>query len=146
MAKNDYQKFIVNNAIIEMPPMENKPLNSPIVAGGGEFMKAIEGAVPNFALYYVLREGMFVEPPHYHNNDEYLMFISSNPRDMKNLGAIVQIGFGKEWEKVEFSISTLVYFPDKVQHCPIYVKKMERPFLFGHFWPMTVDSRFLPGE
>jgi hypothetical protein len=146
MAKNNYEKFIVRNAIAEMPAMEVKPLNSPFVSGGGELMKAIEGAVPNFALYYVLRAGMFMEPPHYHNNDEYLMFISSNPHDMKNLGAIVQIGFGKEWEKVEFSTSALVYFPKNLQHCPIHVKKMDRPFLFGHFWPMTVDSSFLPGE
>ena len=146
MAKNDYEKFIVRNAVVEMPAMEVKPLNSPFVSGGSELMKAIEGAVPNFALYYVLRAGMFMEPPHYHNNDEYLMFISSNPHDMKNLGAIVQIGFGKEWEKVEFSTSALVYFPKNLQHCPIHVKKMDRPFLFGHFWPMTEDSSFLPGE
>jgi hypothetical protein len=146
MAKNDYEKFIVRNAVVEMPAMEVKPLNSPFVSGGSDLMKAIEGAIPNFALYYVLRGGMFMEPPHYHNNDEYLMFISSDPHDMKNLGAIVQIGFGKEWEKVEFSTSALVYFPKNLQHCPIHVKKMDRPFLFGHFWPMTEDSSFLPGE
>ena len=146
MAKDDYEKFVARNAVVEMPPMAQKPLNSPIVIGGKEMMSAIQGAVPNFALYYVLREGMFMEPPHYHSNDEYLMFISSNPHDMKNLGAVVQIAFGEEWSKVEFSTSTLVLFPKGIQHCPIYVKKMERPFLFGHFWPMTISQDFLPGK
>lgn len=147
MAKNDFEKFVVRNAVVEMqPPMAQKPLNSPYVAGSKEMMGAIKGAVPNFALYYVLREGMFMEPPHLHSNDEYLMFISSNPHDMKNLGAVVQIAFGEEWTKVEFSTSTLVLFPKGIQHCPIYVKKMDRPFLFGHFWPMTIAQDFLPGK
>jgi hypothetical protein len=145
MAENKYDKFIMRNAVNEMPPMGGK-LNSPFVAGGPELMKAIEGARPNFALYYVLRAGMFMEGPHYHTNDEYLMFISSDPHDMKNLGAVVQIAFGEEWEKVEFSTSALVHFPKGIQHCPIYVKKMDRPFLFGHFWPMGEESNFLPGK
>ncbi len=146
MAKNEFEKYIVRNAVVEMPQMAAKPLNSPYVSGGKELMNAIQGAVPNFALYYVLRAGMFMEPPHYHSNDEYLMFISSDPHDMKNLGATVQVAFGEEWAKVEFSTSTLLYFPKNVQHCPIYVKKMDRPFLFGHFWPMTIESDFLPGR
>ena len=148
MAMNDFEKFIVRNAVVEAPAMGamGGSMNSPFVAGGPELLKAIEGARPNFALYYVKRAGMFMEPPHYHSNDEYLMFISSNPHDMKNLGAVVQIGFGEEWTKVEFSTSTLVLFPKGIQHCPIHVKTMERPFLFGHFWPMAEESNFLPGK
>jgi hypothetical protein len=143
---HDFEKFIAHNAVIENPPMVVKPLNSPYVACGKDLKDAIQGAMPNFALYYVLRSGMFTEPPHYHSNDEYLMFLSSNSHDMKNLGAVVQIGFGEEWAKVEFSTSTIVLFPQSIQHCPIHVKTMERPFLFGHFWPMTVEQDFLPGR
>jgi len=114
MIKNEYEKYIARDAVVEHEI--SKPLDSPYVAGGKELMNAIQGSVPNFALYYVLREGMFVEPPHYHINDEYLFFISSDPHDMKNLGAIVQVGYGEEWTKVEFSTSTLLYFPKDVQH------------------------------
>jgi len=145
MAKNEYEKYILRDAVHEMPAMGGK-LNSPFVAGSPELMKAIKGARPNFALYYVMRAGMFMEPPHYHTADEYLMFISSNPHDMKNLGAVVQIAFGEEWEKVEFSTPALVHFPKNLQHCPIYVKKMDSPFLFGHLWPMAEESKFLPGK
>ncbi len=145
MANNRYAKYIVQNAVNEMAPLgAGGKLNSPFVAGTPDFLKAIEGATPNFALYYVLRAGMFMEPPHYHTNDEYLMFISSNPRDMKNLGAVVEVAFGEEWEKVVFSTSALVRFPKGLQHCPIHVKKMDRPFLFGHFWPMGEKSNFMP--
>ena len=145
MAQNKYEKYIVRNAVNTMPPMgADNPLNSPFVAGGKELMQAIEGAIPNFALYYVMRAGMFMEPPHIHSNDEYLMFISSDPHDMKNLGAVVEVAYGDEWEKVTFSTSALVHFPKGLPHCPIHVKKMERPFLFGHFWPMGERSNFLP--
>jgi hypothetical protein len=145
MAENKFEKFIVRDAIQPFPQMGGN-LNSPFVSGGPDLMKAIEGAIPNFALYYVLRTGMFMEGPHYHTNDEYLMFISSDPHDMKNLGAVVQVAYGEEWEKVEFSTSALVHFPKGLQHCPIYVKTMDRPFLFGHFWPMGEESNFLPGN
>lgn len=145
MTQKKYEKYIVRNAVVTMPPMgAENPLNSPLVAGGSELMKAIEGAIPNFALYYVMRAGMFMEPPHMHPNDEYLMFISSDPHDMKNLGAIVEVAYGNEWEKVVFSQSALVHFPKNLPHCPIHVKKMDRPFLFGHFWPMGETSNFVP--
>ena len=148
MAKNDCEKYIAHNAVVDMPAMGTMggSMNSPLVAGNKELMEVIEGARPNFALYYVKRAGMFMEPPHYHTNDEYLMFISSDPHDMKNLGAVVQVAFGEEWEKVEFSTSALVYFPKNLQHCPIYVKEMDRPFLFGHFWPMAEKSNFILGK
>ena len=90
MAENKFEKFIVRDAVQPFPQMGGN-LNSPFVSGGPDLMKAIEGAIPNFALYYVLRAGMFMEGPHYHTNDEYLMFISSDPHDMKNLGAVVQV-------------------------------------------------------
>ncbi len=142
---NKYEKYFARNAVVTMPPMgAENPLNSPMVIGGQEMMRAIEGAIPNFALYYVMRSGMFMEPPHMHPNDEYLMFISSNPHDMKNLGAVVEVAYGSEWEKVTFSHSALVYFPKNLPHCPIHVKKMDRPFLFGHFWPMGETSNFVP--
>ena len=145
MAEKKYDKYFVHNAVNEMPPMGGR-LNSPFVACSMDLLKAIDGARPNFALYYVLRAGMFMEPPHYHTNDEYLMFISSDPHDMKNLGAVVEVAFGEEWEKVVFSTSALVHFPKGLQHCPIHVKKMDRPFLFGHFWPMGEESNFLPAK
>ncbi len=149
MAKDSYEKYIARNVVNVMDSMGSvrpEMLNSPFVATSPELLKVIEGARPSFALYYVLKEGMFLERPHYHTNDEYLMFISSDPHDMKNLGAVVQVAFGEEWGKVEFSTSALVYFPKNLQHMPLHVKNMKRPFLFGHFWPMAEETNFIPGK
>jgi hypothetical protein len=139
-----FEKYILRNVMQEMPAMGK--LASPFVAGNREFMQVIEGARPNFALYYIMRTGMFPEPPHTHHNDEYLMFLSTDPHDMKNLGAVVEVAYGEDWKKVEFSTSALVLFPKELQHCPIHVKKMDRPFLFGHFWPMGEESHIIPAR
>jgi len=86
MAQNNYEKYFVRNAVVTMPPMgAENPLNSrlsPAVRADESHRRGD----PEFALYYVMRAGMFMEPPHMHPNDEYLMFISSDPHDMKNLG------------------------------------------------------------
>lgn len=145
MAKNSYDKYIARNVVNVMDSMSSvrpEMQNSPYVTCNSDLLHAIEGARPNFAIYYILKEGMFLERPHYHTNDEYLFFISSDPHDMKNLGAIVQLAYGEEWGKVEFSTSSLVYFPKYLQHMPIHIKKMDRPFLFGHFWPMGHETNF----
>ncbi len=141
-----YENLVLRNVITEMPPQQK--LVSKIAVGDQEFWKDINGAAGNFALYYILRAGMFPEPPHSHTNDEFLYFISSNPKDMKNLGAVVEIAFGEEWEKVTFSESCLVKFPKELVHCPIHVRKLDRPFLFGHFWPMNekVNMTLANGE
>ena len=123
MAASKYEKYILRNVKKPWPSFGN--MNSDFVSGNPEFMKEIDGARPNFALYYVVRAGMFAEPPHSHQADEYLMFLGTDPYNMKSLGATVEVAFGEDWEKVEFSTSAMVYFPKGIQHCPIHVKKMD---------------------
>jgi hypothetical protein len=69
-----------------------------------EFYDDIDGARPNFAVYYIMRTGMFMEGPHYHTAEETLYFVSSNPRDMKNLGATVEIAFEESGEVYDHRI------------------------------------------
>ena len=102
MTQNNYGKFIARD--LKAPWPSFGPMNSDFLGGSKELSKVIEevkGARPNFALYYVLRTGMFSEPPHSHPNDEYLMFLSADPHDQKNLGATVEVAFGEEWEKAD---------------------------------------------
>jgi len=50
------------------------------------------------------------------------------------LGAEVEIALGEEWKKNIITTSAIVYLPKGLQHCPINVKIVDRPFLFGHIW------------
>ncbi len=139
-----YEKYLLRQVTQKWPTIN--PLASDFVAGSRDFMQHIEGARPNFALYYIMRAGMFPETPHSHHCDEYLMFLPTDPHDMQSLGAVVEVAYGEEWKKVSFSQAALVFFPKELQHCPIHVKKMDRPFLFGHFWPMGEESHILPAK
>jgi hypothetical protein len=35
----------------------------------------------------------------------------------------------------------ILYIPKGLQHCPIYVKKVEKPFLFGHVMPAAAYAK-----
>ena len=140
MAGKKYEHLVLNEVLHQhsVPTA----MYSPFLSGTPHFWKLVPGAVGQFAFYYVKKTGMFAEGPHTHKADEYLMFISSDPKDMKNLGATVEIAFGDEWEKYTFDYSTFVYFPKGVIHCPVYVRKLECPFLLGHFWPGGEPAHF----
>jgi hypothetical protein len=140
MADTKYAHLVLDKVVTLGPPFP--PMNSPYAVATPEFWKGVPGAVGQFAFYYVMRTGMFGEPPHSHKNEEYLMFISSDPKDMKNLGATIEVAFGEEWEKYTLNYSTFVHFPKGVVHCPIFVRKLERPFFLGHFWPGGEPAHF----
>lgn len=139
---NKYDHLVLTKPIV--PAFS--PQNSPFMAGQFDFKK-ITGAHGNFALYYIKKSGMFSEPPHWHRSDEMLMFMSSDPKDMKNLGATVELGLGPKWEKHSFSNSCFVRFPAGLEHGPFNIKDFKRPFLFGHYWATGEPSHFiLAGE
>lgn len=143
--KSKYEKYILRDTVVEMPPRK-KPA-SPYVAAVGNFWKEVEGARCNFAFSYILTAPyMFPETPHKHDNDEFLFFVSTDPNDMKNLGAEVEVAFGEEWTKSTITTSSVIYFPKGLQHCPIFVKKLDRPFLFGHVWPMGEETNIQPSD
>lgn len=140
-----YEDLILRNPVT--PPFAE--INSSFMSPKDDFFKHISGATANFALYYVKRGGMFPEPPHWHRTEEILMFMSSDPHDMENLGATVEVGFGPEWEKISFSNSCFVRFPAELEHGPfnIHIGKFKRPFLFGHYWPTGEPAHIiLSGE
>jgi hypothetical protein len=140
MTVKKYENLVLDNPLHQHAAQP--PMNSPYLTGNPFFWKLVPGAVGQFAFYYVMRPGMFAEPPHTHKAEEYLMFISSDPKDMKNLGATVEIAFGEEWEKYTFDYSTFVKFPIGVIHCPIFVRNLQRPFFLGHFWPGGEPAHF----
>lgn len=68
--------------------------------------------------------------PHVHNYDEVVYFIGTDPNDVGDLGAEVQMSIGPdEEEKHTFDKATAVVLPKGLPHCPIYTKKIDRPYL-----------------
>jgi hypothetical protein len=140
MTEKKYDKYIAQNIV--HPHTQQAQMYSPFLSGNQDFWRMAPGAVGQFAFYYIHKTGMFAEGPHTHKAEELLMFISSDPKDMKNLGATVEIAFDETWEKYSFNYSTFVRFPEGVIHCPVYVRNIQRPFFIGHFWPGGEPAHF----
>jgi hypothetical protein len=66
--------------------------------------------------------------PHRHIYDEYLLFLSTDPNDMENLGGEVEFWMGGE--KHLITKSTAVFVPKGIWHAPLIMRKVDRPYIF----------------
>ncbi len=66
--------------------------------------------------------------PHRHIYDEYLLFLSLDPKNMEDLGGEVELWMGGE--KHMITNSTAVFIPKGMWHTPLIMRKVDRPYLF----------------
>ena len=71
-----------------------------------------------------------VHGPHTHADDQLLIFLSSDPENIHDLGCDVEMCIGPEMERHVFSESNLVYIPAGLIHGPIRFRNLRRPFIF----------------
>lgn len=67
--------------------------------------------------------------PHVHDSDEIIAFYGSDPDDPYDLGG--EIEFFIEGESHLLTKSTLIFLPGGMEHCPLYINKVDRPIF--HF-------------
>lgn len=77
--------------------------------------------------------GLGVFKPHKHDSDEILGFYGSNPDDPYDLGGEVELFI--EGESHILTKSSLVFLPGGMEHCPLYVNKVDSPIF--HFSIIT---------
>ena len=130
MADTKYGKYIQREAVrteMNIPKRETFPF----VYVERELWKGLDVNC-NFAVSCVAEPYVMPDPPHSHDFDEFLYFIGSDPDNPEDLGAVVEVALGEEWEKHTFTRTSILYFPAGLHHAPINVKKVDRPFFFGH--------------
>jgi len=74
---------------------------------------------------------------HYHDFDEYLIFIGTDPKNPSDLGGEVELWLGDE--KYIITKNTAVFVPKKLEHCPLKFHKVTRPFIFIRTGNTTKD-------
>jgi hypothetical protein len=69
--------------------------------------------------------------PMRHPYDEAFLYLGTDPKDNTDLGGEVEywLGEGDDAEKYTITKSSVVYVPAGLVHCPIYMRKVDRPFL-----------------
>ena len=69
-----------------------------------------------------------VGKPHAHPHDEYLIFLGTDPEDQFDLGGEVEFWLGGE--KHTFDKSCAIFIPGDVEHNPLYIHRVDLPFMF----------------
>ncbi len=72
---------------------------------------------------------LFKHDEHFHDYDEMIGFIGSNPEDPYDLGGEVEIGLDGELHRL--TKSSVIFVPGGMRHLPLSVLRVDRPIL--HF-------------
>jgi hypothetical protein len=67
---------------------------------------------------------------HVHPVDEVLVFVGTNPDDIDDLGAEIEIDLGKEHERYLLSTPSVVICPAGLPHNPVVARWIDRPYAF----------------
>lgn len=84
------------------------------------------------------RFGPDPDKPHAHPHPEILLFIGADTDDLSRLGGEAEIALGEEMERHLITAPTAVVVPGGLQHCPLTINRVDRPFIltdvrpFGH--------------
>ncbi|HSW57734.1 MAG TPA: hypothetical protein VLH15_04995 [Dehalococcoidales bacterium] len=73
---------------------------------------------------------------HYHDFNQYLVFLGGNPHDMLDLGGQVELTLsedGVNFEKHVFTRFTTVFIRAGLYHCPLVFTRVDRPFVFYNY-------------
>jgi hypothetical protein len=130
MADSKYGKYVLKNAV-GVPVLKTRT-HTPSVSAREELWPGVTGMSCNFGVNSITEPYLLPDPPHRHEFDEYLFFIGGNPLNMGEFDAEIEVALGEEWEVQIINSTSIIYIPKGLQHCPINVRRVGKPFLFGH--------------
>jgi len=141
MAESKYGKYILREARAESPQFPPKDMRN--IGLSEDLTKAIGKFDINFNFVGILRSHVLADPPHKHDCDEFLFFIPTDPENWPDLGGEAEIALGEEWERHTITTAAVICLPPGIQHAPIFMKKVDKPFYFGH---CLLASRYRSSE
>jgi hypothetical protein len=123
MAKTKYGKCVVT-----LPVRKGKV--GSIMAVGAEQLNGFNCSIIYAFAFQTGITGLSTKP-HVHDYDEAIFFIGSDPNDIGDLGAEVQMSIGTEGaeEKHVFDKATAIVVPKGLPHCPIVTRRIDKPYL-----------------
>jgi hypothetical protein len=143
MAETKYGKYIISGSKPPPLPPDAPPrgdIGTGVVHVDDDVIKG-EGAY-YLACNLVWKASDLPSPggTHAHKNwVEYLGFIGSNPDDPYDLGGEVEFWLGGE--KHIITKSSVVFVPKGLTHCPIYFRRVDRPFFYFTTGPTPVYNK-----
>ena len=134
MAKSAYEKYFITDTPPNPRHPETRQKGNPMPWENTLYItEGLNGRVPGapyLETNMVLRTtpADAVNKAHSHPFGEYLIFLGTDPEDQFNLGGEVEFWVGGE--KHTITKSCAVWVPPSVPHCPLYMRRVDRPFMF----------------
>lgn len=94
---------------------------------------------------FVSRPGVIMDTRHWHEFDEFLVFLSCNPADELDFAATIELLLGEEGEPQVIVTPTIVCIPQGLVHGPLTFKSVGKPVLFSHIY-LAPDYRRMPAS
>lgn len=128
-----YGKYVIRE------PRGKDPLNSPKQVWGvsinDKTLAKVGKMECNSNCMGITGAQMLSDPPHDHTIDEILFLIPADYKNWPDLGGEMEIAIGNEWEKQTINTAVIICLPKRTPHCPVFMKKVEKPFYWGHIVP-----------
>jgi hypothetical protein len=131
MAESKYGKYILREPKGGGTP-PRRPTSTSAITLTEEMFSSFAKFDINFNFVGILAPHVLADPPHKHDVDELLFFIPTDPENPSDLGGEAEVALGEEWEKQTITTAAIICLPAGVPHAPIYMKKVNKPFYFGH--------------
>jgi hypothetical protein len=92
----------------------------------------LEGMAVNFTWGYYTDAGIWHRggEAHTHPEEEILVFVGLDPDDINLLGAELEIGMGKNYERHTFNKPTVAICPQGFPHLPLITRWVDKPYGF----------------
>lgn len=128
MVESKYGKYIFTEPI----QMENAAkMESPAYAV--ECVKATQDLMQTdcrICFNPIIHPYLMEAQPMVHDFHQFLCFIGSDPMNIRDFGAEIELYLGEEGEKHIINHTTVVHIPPGLVHCPLRFKKVDKPVIF----------------
>lgn len=125
-----YEKVIDSRGVM-------RPAERGVGPGNGDqilwvYGRDLEGFEVNFTWGHYSRCGKWHRggEAHTHPEEEILLFVGLDPDDINFLGAELELGMGKEYERHIFNKPTVAICPKGFPHLPLITRWVDRPYGF----------------
>ncbi len=142
MTESKYGKYVVTDLII---PEEKKKIAADYSKYATRILwmdeDVVKGAFHMNTAWYLKAAATLESTPHVHDTDEIIGFFGNDAANPHDLGGEIEIWL--EDEKQVITKSALLFVPAGMKHCPLVLKRVDRPIF--HF-TIVPGGRYIKDE
>ncbi|MFC2038416.1 hypothetical protein ACFLUG_01410 [Chloroflexota bacterium] len=114
----------------------HKQVTAPQIGAFGE--RDLEGRDFSLGWSLLTEPFLMVEDSHSHDFDQLILFFGGDSNNIGEFDGEVEFGLGEKEELHSITAASLIFIPGGVNHGPLNVKRVGKPFMF-------IDITFSPG-